>query len=376
MELSIEKYDESEKVGRIKLPNRFIRAFRGQCFENGGFPTRVYFEEELHRYIDSMHANSFETYYKKLCEGITSEEFELLKKCTEDVMTMTKKLYSKTFVVKSPMIAAICQRRILKSVIGEDKNKRVFEIGGGSGILGALLIEDGIKYAATDITQAFYLIQNRIYDYIQKGDLNELVIEDLKEDSRVIHIPYWKLWECRSNPIDADIIMANHAFLEMSQNSIRFYLNYFKKTLEKNDGAIVFQGGGWRVNQNMIDLIELFEDYGYKLQYFDHSKEIVGFSTHGPSLKNQVISELKKLLKRKKETEKIYSLGENLLSRLPKDKIFITGDLGKKINSNLKKYYTMKKVDINEVIKFYDSLEISCLSPDDEFSEYIKVGGK
>ena len=54
--LSIEDYNSKEIDGRIKLSNRFIRAFRPKLFENGGFPTTVQKEEELVRYIDSMHA--------------------------------------------------------------------------------------------------------------------------------------------------------------------------------------------------------------------------------------------------------------------------------------------------------------------------------
>lgn len=29
------------------------------------------------------------------------------------------------------------------------------------------------------------------------------------------------------------------------------------------DGLFVFQGGGWRIDQTLIDLIELFDEYGF-----------------------------------------------------------------------------------------------------------------
>ena len=73
--LSIQEYNILEIDGRVKLSNRFIRAFRPKLFENGGFPTTVKKEEELVRYIDSMHAYSFESHYHNLCGGITREEF-------------------------------------------------------------------------------------------------------------------------------------------------------------------------------------------------------------------------------------------------------------------------------------------------------------
>ena len=158
--LSIEDYNSKEIDGRIKLSNRFIRAFRPKLFENGGFPTTVQKEEELVRYIDSMHAYSFESHYNDLCGGITEKEFFLLKKTTNDIYDMTTKKYNADFLVKAPMIASICEKRIIEAALGITDDKRIFEIGGGSGTLGCLLLEDNIKYSATYVTQAFYLIQN------------------------------------------------------------------------------------------------------------------------------------------------------------------------------------------------------------------------
>ena len=130
-----------------------------------------------------------------------------------------------------------------------------------------MLLEDGIKYAATDVTQAFYLIQNRLFNHICRNSINELVNEELNNNSRCIHIPYWKLWEMRNSPIETDLVVSNHALLEMSPNSLRFYLNFCRKALEKSEeGIFVFQGGGWRIDQNLIDLINLFEEYGYYLK--------------------------------------------------------------------------------------------------------------
>lgn len=295
--LSIEDYNSKEIDGRIKLSNRFIRAFRPKLFENGGFPTTVQKEEELVRYIDSMHAYSFESHYNDLCGGITEKEFSLLKKTTNDIYDMTTRKYNADFLVKAPMIASICEKRIIEAALGSTDEKRIFEIGGGSGTLGCLLLEDNIKYSATDVTQAFYLIQNRLFDYITNGDINELVNQDLNINSKCIHLPYWKLWEMRKNPIDIDLVVSNHALLEMSPNSLRFYLNFCKNAMgNSKDGLFVFQGGGWRIDQTLIDLIELFDEYGFYLKYFDHSKEIAGFSLKEGSVKKEVLLALKELL--------------------------------------------------------------------------------
>lgn len=372
MNLSIEEYNEQEHKGKIKLSNRFIRAFRPKLFEAGGFPTSVQVEDELIRYIDSMHAYSFDDHYNKLCEGITYEEFELLKKCTYDIYEFTKNVYNGEFLVKAPMIASICEKRIIEASLGSTENKRVFEIGGGSGTLGCLLLEDEIKYAATDVTQAFYLIQNRLFNHICKNDINELVNEKFNNNSRCIHVPYWKLWEMRNDPIETDLVVSNHALLEMSPNSLRFYLNFCRKTLEKSkDGVFVFQGGGWRIDQNLIDLINLFEEYGYYLKYFDHSKEIAGFSLQPGSIKNDVVRALENLLNGDVEIEKIYALGNHILERLNSKEIYFTGTLGEMMNDKFEKIKKMEKIDIETVKSFYSQFGDLKMSPDDEFGEYI-----
>ena len=67
------------------------------------------------RYIDSMHAYSFERHYNDLCGGITEKEFELLKKTTIDIYNMTKDMYKSDCLVKAPMIASICEKRIINN---------------------------------------------------------------------------------------------------------------------------------------------------------------------------------------------------------------------------------------------------------------------
>ena len=55
--LSIEDYNNNEIDGKIKLSNRFIRAFRPKLFDAGGFPTTVQKEEELVRYLQRTKIN-------------------------------------------------------------------------------------------------------------------------------------------------------------------------------------------------------------------------------------------------------------------------------------------------------------------------------
>lgn len=372
MSLSIEEYNVQENYGKIQLSNRFIRAFKPKLFEAGGFPTTVVLEAELARYIDSMHAYSFERHYNDLCGGITEKEFELLKKTTIDIYNMTRDMYKSDFLVKAPMIASICEKRIIEAALEKTEGKRIFEIGGGSGTLGCILLEDNIQYAATDVTQAFYLIQNRLFDYITNGKINEMANQQLNEKASCIHVPYWKLWDMRNNPFHIDLAVSNHALLEMSPNSLRFYLNFCKKAMKNSkDGMFVFQGGGWRIDQNLIDLITLFEEYGFYLKYFDHSKEIAGFSLKEGSISDEVLDALKSLLSNGVATEKIYALGTNINSRLNANEIFYCDDLGERMNQEFNKIKCLPKVDIEYIKEFYNGLNAQHESPDEEFAQYI-----
>ena len=371
-DLSIDEYNKQEIDGKVNLSNRFIRAFRPKLFENGGFPTTVVKEEELIRYIDSMHAYSLERHFKELCGGITKEEFELLKKCTSDIFDVTKKNYDGDFLVKAPMIASICEKKIIEAALGTTNSKRVFEIGGGAGTLGSLLLEDKVNYSATDVTQAFYLVQNRLYNYITKFNVNELAKEKLDEKSPCIHVPYWELWNLKDKPFNIDLVVSNHALLEMSPNSLRFYLNFCRTAMEKsNDGLFVFQGGGWRIEQNLIDLIQLFDEYGYNLKYFDHSKEIAAFSLSSGSVTKEVLEALKELLKQDVENEKIYALGNHIRTRLNKDKIYYCGNLGERMNDKFNQIKQAPKIAFEELLEFYSQFDSIKESPDDEFGNYI-----
>ena len=167
--------------------------------------------------------------------------------------------------------------------------------------------------------------------------------------------------------------MSNHALLEMSPSSLKFYLNFLRKAMEKSDdGVFVFQGGGWRIDQNLIDLIELFDDYGFNLKYLDHSKEIAGFSLSEGSIKEEALYELKDLLTQDIEQEKIYALGTTIRSHLDKNQIFYCGALGNNMNEYFNYINSLPKVNIEEVKDFYKELNAINEAPDDEFGEYIK----
>ena len=62
--------------------------------------------------------------------------------------------------------------KAMSNFAGEDLP--VYEIGPGSGYLGALLVRSGHRYVATDIAEGFYLWQSRMLEAMADGDFCEL----------------------------------------------------------------------------------------------------------------------------------------------------------------------------------------------------------
>ena len=95
--------------------------------------------------------------------------------------------------------SSINSLRIIRKICDglESSDVDVFEIGAGSGYLGAFLIKLGYRYTSMDNTQNFYLWQNRLYNMLckQSGELNEWahINKIVRENGRVNHIPWWNI---------------------------------------------------------------------------------------------------------------------------------------------------------------------------------------
>ena len=371
--LAIDVYNRNETEGRVGLSNRFIRAFTPGLFERGGFPTKVLNEAELKRYIDSQHSECFEKYYNVLCRGITTDEKDMMVDLTKTLYQITCDLYESKFLVKAPVLAALKCYRVLEALCEKHNECRVLEVGAGSGIFGAMLLQKGWKYLCTDVTQAFYLIQNRILNSISDikefggGCSNENDLEGI-----CVHIPYWKLWEYRNKIKNVDIVVCNRALLEMHPNAIRFYLKLSIQAMkESRYGYFVFQGAGWNVDLKLEELLELFREYGFKIVYFNRNDEVVVFQT---CCNDDCYAETIEMLKNKDlikfDDMYVYGIG-NVEKVLTTSYEAIYSESGKKIYSKLREIDLTKKIKIEELQKEYDKISSEQDSPDEEFAKYI-----
>lgn len=276
--LTVEEYDKKELEGKEKLSNRFLEAFQPEVFQHVGFPTRITADESTYYFVDSMHDGRLKVYYDSGIKLLT-KEFEKLKEMVERIKNFTMEKYGKAIILKAPLYCSIHCLRMIDVIrnLGLKKgyeNPKIFEIGGGCGVLGALIHDAGIPYISTDITQAFYIEQNHLWNGIfGEGVVHEAFdikgLNDLAEKT-IVHIPYWKLWELKDSDLKADIIVANHNLVEMHPRSLRFYLQYSKKLLKESKYKfLIAQTPGSERLRNMESVIKVFRQYDYRLVYRD-----------------------------------------------------------------------------------------------------------
>lgn len=121
---------------------------------------------------------------------------------------------------------------------------RIFEIGPGSGYLGAYLINAGHTYAAVDVTQALYLWQNRLFSEIA-ADGSEWIL-DAGFDAKCIHVPWWQYARFYEKlPITADLVICDAALAEMEDFGFAYNVQIALKMVSGSDcGALLLQEVG------------------------------------------------------------------------------------------------------------------------------------
>jgi len=273
--LKIETYEAQERKAIAQLPNRVVEMVQPVTFSTVGYPTRVSGEKELWKYLDCMHETRFEQDFENLIGGgITESEFELLKKTATLALEFSLHNYNRKLTTRGSLLRALHVYRCIKDIFGNTPG-RVFEIGPGSGYLGNLFLLTGWGYAASDITQAFYLIQNQLWNYLKEEKVKDLA-EDPTWDTTIplgtaVHLPWWDFYDLLNRNIPSvDIVTCNHALVEMHPNSLRYMLRVAKKMLSGSGiKAFVFEGWGNDLLVKHSQVTEQFYKAGFRLVHND-----------------------------------------------------------------------------------------------------------
>jgi hypothetical protein len=259
-----------------------VEAFHPIAFSKPGYPVHVRSDHELRRYIDVMHENLFADYLNQTSGGLTPDEFDDLQGILAAVCDFAEDYFGQVAVARASIVQSMNALRHI-GFLPYSAPPRVLELGPGSGCLGAGLMLKGCPYASMDVTQAFYLYQNRFFTHLTEGKLVDGVLSGAAPGELLtyipqgggVHIPWWQYAELTPEEMPAfDIVTSNHAICEMNENSLRFSLLLAQAALSKSVDpfrALMFQGWGLSAHHDRATATRLFNDFGFRLVQNDQN---------------------------------------------------------------------------------------------------------
>src|SRR6266566_3477854 len=273
--LTVKEYEARENEAAAALPDRIVEMVNPVVFASEGYPTRVRNDSELWKYLDVMHETRFERDFATLFGGgMTEREFALLQRAARLSCDFSNECFKRNLATRGSLLRALNVYRHIRDIFN-GAPARVFEIGPGSGYLRCLFILDGWSYGGSDITQAFYLFQNRLWNYASRGGLKDLADDpnwagEFSPDHPV-HIPWWEFFRLLDRGIPCvDVVTCNHALAEMHPHSLAFALRIAHEML-RGEGvkAFVFEGWGFEKFVPRSTITKLFYRSGYCLIHND-----------------------------------------------------------------------------------------------------------
>lgn len=280
--LSIAAYDRVEQDAIAELPNRAIMAFQPVHFQHVGYPCRIRRESELFKYLDVMHDDRFEGDFRHLLGGLTEEEFRLLRRLTELIVQFSESQFRRRALARASVLRSLNVFRHIRYLYGTHR-PRVFEVGPGCGYLGALLMLEGYPYAATDVSQAFYVYQNWLWNFLSHGKVTELVRDNGSGSPQVgaltapapggvLHVPWWEfVRQGLRSGAPFDLVLCNHALCEMHPDSLAFTVKAARALVDSGDGrpkAFAFEGWG-SGHERLSAITECFYRVGWTIVHND-----------------------------------------------------------------------------------------------------------
>lgn len=244
LHLSIADYDKTEQQARLSASYGALRAFAPVSFSEASFPTRVTEEQELRRYADTMYEFFVREDVMESADYSESEAKAILR-VSRQIRELTQTSFGR---VVQPLMCLFQPIPILRAVeaIAAVRGRRlkIFEIGLGSGYLGAYLLNAGHAYSSMDITQALYLWQNRLLSSIAPRTAEWALNET--GDPAYAHVPWWRFARFHEELlIEADVVICDAALGEMETFGLRYNLRTARAMLSNSDcAAFIFRGYG------------------------------------------------------------------------------------------------------------------------------------
>lgn len=391
-ELLVTEYDLAEQEAISELPNRIVEAYEPVIFHKLGYPSRVRYESELFKYIDVMHELRFEEVFADILGGLTENEFELLQRLTELVCRFSESRFGRKALARSSVLLSLNVLRHIRYLFGEAR-PRVFEIGPGSGYLGAMLMLEGYPYAATDVSQVFYLYQNHFWNFVSDGKVLELVRDNISHESLaepppggVVHVPWWEFVRLRPESVPQfDVVTCNHTLCEMHPDSLGFAVMIAQASLHAKESlkAFLFEGWGYDGRYLHASVTRRFYRSGFALVHND--SQITVFAPNGtegtveclslPKRSTRQFRRLRNVLRRLAGAAPL--TGGDSYSYAPCHYVSPRNPLSQAILWGRQSEQGVRTVKIDQVNRFYTDLLGSedHLGPDEHFWKLIDHGG-
>lgn len=368
--MNINEYKKLELKARHRNSNSILEAFSPITFQESGYPIFIDSDDELWRYCDVMQEGRCKDNLDFL-GGLSKSEFDLCKKTSNQIIDYSNRLGHKVNG-KNIVTRAIIAKRILGKVIPSDEKLTIFEVGAGSGALGAMLVNSGHKYYSMDVTQAFYLHQNNFFSYIHGDNFSEWATNP-GVNKKNNHIPWWIITDYNYVLPSCNVVFCNHAMNEMHPRSFRFT---FKRLIESMDNystkyILAESLGGGKASK--FDIIMYLKTLGADLIHFHDNIAVFKIS---PSVEqshnNTAIAKINRLTP---------SFFKKLIPPSLKKQIISYNST----NYNFDKQYKLltdinkpagKSVGVMTVIDYYNDLFEDGRTSDEVFTDYIKFKNK
>jgi len=247
--ISISEYDLRERAARARASYPAIRAFSPLAFAHVNFPTRVSEEGELRRYADIMYETLPIQEWME-AKRYNEDEAEAIRRLADQIYQITGELFERPVQALMCLFPPIPIVRVIERIAQARRSRlNVFEIGPGSGYLGAYVLNLGHRYAAMDNCQSLYLWQNRLFGKLCTHYRECALEEDPSGAANLFafqgtHVPWWHFsrWH-ESEPGAADIFVCDAALGEMDIFAREYILRIARRMIG-NSGTFLFQNLG------------------------------------------------------------------------------------------------------------------------------------
>lgn len=256
--ITVEAYDAAERVALETVPNRVIEAVQLAAFGTIGYPHRIQTTLAAARYVDALWEHWSDAQIAEcLGGGVTADELALIERVAAVIADLTEREYGRRVVPRNSLLAALNVVRHIQAMLAPGST--VFEVGPGSGYVGALLLALGYRYTATDASQAFYVWQSALFNEISE-----------KLGGAFVHVPWWDYM--REHFIaDAGLVTCNHALCEMHPAA----LARLAELVSLVNVPLLVCGWGSAVVRNPIDARTALLRYGIDVQERGGSKSVL-----------------------------------------------------------------------------------------------------